>query len=106
MGKLPPCMQQVVISSILQKNWVVHPSDHPATRQITFPYPLGQGCAKRLLAGELDFPLLVDADALHQHLVALLEDVRNILDPLGIEFGNMNQSVGTREYLHKGAKIH
>src|SRR5690606_28795345 len=62
--------------------------------------------AQGLLAGEANLALAVDGDDLDQHLVALLQHVGDVLDPLVGELGDVHQAVGTREDLHEGAELH
>src|SRR5690606_12290216 len=59
-----------------------------------------------LLARKPDLPLPVDREDLHQDLVALGEDVRDALDPLVGELGDVDQAVGAGEELHEGAELH
>src|SRR5690606_33498923 len=54
---------------------------------------------------EADLAAAVDGDDLHQHLVALIEDVGDLLDALVGDLADVDQPVGAREELHEGAEV-
>src|SRR6185312_6281622 len=63
------------------------------------------GRTERFFTAEADLPLAVDRDDLDQDLVALLEDVGHLVDPLGVELRDVDEAVGARQYLHEGAEV-
>src|SRR5215831_12628796 len=61
---------------------------------------------QRLLAREADLAGgAIDADHLHQHLVAFLADVLHGAHALLVELADVHQAVGPREDLHEGAEV-
>src|SRR3989339_933737 len=58
------------------------------------------------LAGQANLPLPVHVQHLDHHDVALLEDLVHGLHPAMGQFRNMDQTVGARQNLHKGAEVH
>src|SRR3954469_4019132 len=64
------------------------------------------GLPDRLAAGEANLAGgAVDADGLHQHLVAFLADVAHHVDALLVELADVDQAVGAGEDLHEGAEV-
>src|SRR5947199_232445 len=56
-------------------------------------------------AGELYSPLIIDADALDQDLIADLDDVLNLLDSEVSQLANMTESVLAWEHLDESPEI-
>src|SRR5437763_842187 len=61
---------------------------------------------KGLFPREADLPAAVDGDDLHQHLVAFLEHVLDLLHSRVGEVGDVHQTVSAGEDLDEGAELH
>src|SRR3546814_19527725 len=56
------------------------------------------------LHAELDLAPVVEADDLDLDLVALLEDVGDLLHPIGLHLRNVDEAVAGAEEVHEGAE--
>ena len=54
---------------------------------------------------QLDLAAVVEAEDLHLHLVADLDHVRHLLDPLGPQLGDVDEAVASRGF-DEGAEVH
>src|SRR3546814_8074857 len=57
------------------------------------------------LHAELDLAPVVEADDLDLDLVALLEDVGDLLHPIGLHLRNVDEAVAGAEEVHDGAEV-
>src|SRR3546814_14213729 len=57
------------------------------------------------LHAELDLAPVVEADDLDLDLVALLEDVGDLLHPIGLHLRNVDEVVAGAEEVHEGAEV-
>ena len=61
--------------------------------------------SSHILHGQLDTATLIDIQNAHQHFIAFVNKVRDIVNTLLADLGNVNQTVFTWKNVHKCTEV-